>query len=178
VHVPVPGEKQKEALKFLIDNLFHAPAWLLDESIMPNIDSDPAALVGSTQAAILARLQNATILNALLRDKQYDLFEYLDDLKQGIWTELYTNQPVDQLRRNLQRLYVTNCLKELTVSAPPAGNAAPGAAPAQGQNDAAGIYRAHLTELLGDVVHAISKASDRMTLSHLRDIQKRIEKVL
>ncbi|MDR1273384.1 MAG: zinc-dependent metalloprotease [Odoribacteraceae bacterium] len=177
VHVPVPVEKQKEALKFLIDNLFQVPVWLLDESIIPNINIDPVSLVGTNQASVLSRLQNPTILMNIIRDKQYDLFEYLDDLKQGVWTELYTNQPVDLLRRNLQRAYVANCTKELTVT-PPTGNTVPFSAPNQSQNDAAGIYRSHLTELLGDVVHAAGKTSDRMTLAHLRDIQKRIEKAL
>jgi hypothetical protein len=179
VYEPVPYEKQKNALKFLIDDLFQTPAWLLDESIMPDVSLDPVAQLGNIQSPVLSRLQSPAILMNITRDKQYDPFEYLDDLKQGIWTELYTNQPVDLPRRNLQRAYVANCAKELTAAAP-AGNAnqGPGQSSSQGQNDAAGIYRAHLTELLGDVVHATGKTGDRMTRAHLLDIQKRIGNAL
>jgi hypothetical protein len=177
-YVPVPLEKQKAALKFLNETLFTTPTWLINESIIPNVTFDPVAQVGTTQTPILLRLLSSAILANIIRDKQYDIFEYLDDLKRGIWSELYTGQPVDQLRRNLQRAYVANCARELTPAAPAAnaGQATPGAS--QALTDASTLLRGHLTELLGEVVNAIDKTSDKLTRYHLKDIQKRLEKAL
>jgi hypothetical protein len=174
---PVPYEKQKNALKFLNENLFNTPAWLLDETITPYISFDPVSALGSTQSSVLSRLQSPAILTNLIKDKQYDVFEYLDDLKRGVWTELYTHQAIGMPRRALQKMYVANCAKELTPT-PPTGNVNPMAAPAQTLNDASTIFRGHLTGLLEEVTGAIDQANDKMTRYHLKEIQKRIEKAL
>jgi hypothetical protein len=178
VYEPVSVEKQKAAVRFLNENLFVIPSWLVDNALVPYVGIDPVATFGSQQTNVLTRLLSSAVVMNIVRDEQYDVFEYLDDLKQGIWTELYDNKPVDLGRRNLQRMYVTNCARVLTPA--PASATAnpllPTATP--GQNDVAGIFRGHLTGLLADVKNAIEKATDKMSLYHLQDIQKRVEKVL
>jgi hypothetical protein len=180
VHEPVPREKQKAAVQFLNENLFKTPAWMIDKTITPYIGIDPAALVGNNQSSVLSRLLGSAVLVNIVRDGQYDVFEYLDDLKQGVWTELSTGAPVDFSRRALQRAYVANCSRELTA-APATTNTNPllqAMAAAQSQNDVAGIFRGHLTGLLAEVTDAIDKTTDTMTRYHLQDIKKRVEKVL
>ena len=182
VYEPVPLEKQKAALSFLVENLFNAPAWLLDDSIMHYTSINVASSLGNIQASMLSRLQNPTILTNIIRDKQYDVFEYLNDLKQGVWTELYSNQPVDQIRRTLQKNYVANCIKGLTPATSAANailQAASGATnTVQAQNDVTSLFLGHLTELLEDVANAIDKTSDQMTRYHLLDVRKSVKKAL
>jgi hypothetical protein len=152
---------------------------LLDETIMQKISLAPVPMIASTQSSILSRLLSPAMLVNIIQDGQYDLFEYLDDLKRGIWAELYANQPVDQQRRNVQRAYVIYCARELSPATPPPASGGPVAiTPVQGQTDAPGIFRAHLHELLSDVKYAIDKSTDKMTRNHLIDIQKRVERAL
>jgi hypothetical protein len=178
VYEPVPYKKQKEAVKFLNEHLFSTPEWLFNETIMQMVNVVPANQIGSTQSSTLARLLSSAMLMNIIQDKQYDLFEYLDDLKHGIWAELYANQPVSQQRRNVQRLYVNCCARELAPPAAPAAANPLMAAAVPAQTDAPGILRTHLHELLSDVKYAVDKSTDRMTRNHLVDIQKRIEKAL
>ncbi|MDR0543917.1 MAG: zinc-dependent metalloprotease [Odoribacteraceae bacterium] len=178
VYEVVPLEKQKAAMAFLNENVFQTPAWLLDRSLAPYVNVDPVALLGAQQSAVLGRLLGSQLIQNIIRDDVYNIFDYLNDLKQGVWTELFNHQPIDLSRRTLQRAYATACSRELTATPAAASPALPTTNANQGQSDVAGIFRGHLTELLADVKSAIPQTTDQMTVYHLKDIQARIEKTL
>jgi hypothetical protein len=178
IYEPVPYEKQKEALKFLNDNLFITPTWLLDESIAPYISWNPSTIISSEQVSVLSRLQSSGTLTNLIQTKTYDVLEYLDDLKKYIWTELQDHQPIELQRRNLQKQYVTNSLNLLNTPTQPSMPPGSQINPDPSFNDISGIIRGQLVELQEDIKKEIDLTSDKLTKYHLSDIQKRIEKGL
>jgi hypothetical protein len=178
IYQAVPYEKQKAALKFLNDNLFVTPTWLIDESITPYISMNPSTIVSSEQVSVLSRLQSSGTLTNLIQIKNYDVLEYLDDLKQYIWTELQDHKPIELHRRNLQKQYVINAVNLLNVPAQPSMPPGYQINPDPSFNDISGIIRGHLVELQEEVKKEIDLTSDKLTKYHLSDIQKRIEKGL
>jgi hypothetical protein len=114
-------------------------------------------------------------------DKVYTVAEFLNDLKKSIWSELYTNKPIDINRRNLQRVYV-----DVSFNAFRAVNEIVGRNNGNGtqfyvnpdptRNDVSGVMRAHLHELRSDIKKAIP-FQQGIAKAHLEDIVARIDKV-
>src|SRR5688572_26501735 len=115
--VPLPAARQKAAMKFLADNAFQTPTFLVDQNILRKIE--PVGGLGrieSAQAAVLgsvlndARMSRLTEYQAMAenQDVAYSLGDMLGDLRRGVWSELSSGSPkVDAYRRALQRAYVT-----------------------------------------------------------------------
>jgi len=117
VYHPIPAERQKEAVKFLIDQVFQTPAKLVDPQITLRLEASGVAdRVLSSQQAILRSLLDDGRLRRMAEYVQrtggdpaalYTPMQLLADLSQGIWTELDAEKPqIDLYRRNLQRAYV------------------------------------------------------------------------
>ncbi|HEY0176254.1 MAG TPA: zinc-dependent metalloprotease, partial [Pedobacter sp.] len=62
----VSYEKQKEAMRFLRDNVFNTPTWLLDENIFSLTGISPTTVISVIDAQVLSRLQGSDILTKLL----------------------------------------------------------------------------------------------------------------
>ena len=112
--VRVPKEKQKEAVKFLLDNAFATPTKLLNPGLVNQFKFTGTATDIAQQqrlllqsllgAGRLARLADAELLNP---DKAYTAVELVEDLQDGLFVELKTDAPkIDPLRRQLQRAYL------------------------------------------------------------------------
>jgi hypothetical protein len=179
--VAVPRTVQKEAIRFLQQQLFTTPHWMLDTVILSRTYEDPVALVRSMQANLLSWLLSAHMLNELGNEdeasggKGYSPLEYLNDLQKGIWSELYTNKPIDIYRRNLQKQYVKSLLELIKAPAAGIGN------PFQANPidvDASSIGRAHLTMLRKDILIAIPSVRHTMTRIHLQELAARISLAL
>jgi len=171
----VPKSIQKEAVRFLQQQLFTTPTWMLDTAIIARTYNDPVDLVRGMQSQLLGYLLSQDMLNTLgdkdasSGGKGYNPLEFLNDLQKGIWSELYTHKPVDIYRRNLQKLYV----KYMVYMVKPAAGDTPFRANAL-DIDASSIARAQLLELKKDIVAATPFAHDKMTRYHLQELAARI----
>lgn len=112
IYKNVPKEKQQEALKWLQENAFNSPTWLVNTAILKNtaytgyIEKFRGLQVRVLNKILsletLGRLQNATIID----QNSYKPITFLQELRTGIWSELNTNQNTTIYRRNLQRAYI------------------------------------------------------------------------
>jgi len=112
--------------------------------------------------------------------KAYSVTEYFNDLKEGIWSELKSNKPIDMYRRNLQRAYVS----QLTVFLPKEDYGdekdAYGGSMVSGYAvvEVYPIVKAQIRTLLQEVNKAIPNCRDKVTKNHLEDIKQRLMKAI
>ena len=112
IYKNVPKVKQQEALKWLQENAFNSPTWLLNTTILKNtaytgyIEKFRVLQVRVLNKILsletLGRLQNATVID----QNAYKPLTFLQELRTGIWNELNANQNTTIYRRNLQRAYI------------------------------------------------------------------------
>jgi len=187
--VRVSKDKQKEAVKFLIDNALTTPTKLLNPGIVNQFKfSGATSAVTSQQRGILstllspARMGRLFDAEVLLGDKAYTPVELVDDLQAGVFSELKANEPkVDPIRRQLQRSYVDILKNEFTSSSP----ALPTFTPRGGFGDSGtrtselrAVARVALVKLEKDLAAAKAKAKDVATIGHLEDLQAEIKDTL
>lgn len=106
-HIPVVKEKQKEALRFVIQQLREAPLYLDQNQFAPIIGSKRDQVIKS-QSDVVASLLNNFILprvlaNSTYSDDLYNLEEYLADLDKLIWKTFCTQSVYD---KNIQISYI------------------------------------------------------------------------
>jgi len=190
VYEPAPKELQKDAVQFLNKQLFETPSWLLDKNILNKIN-DPVSTeaVANIQTSTLNGLLNASRMNRMsicgnrfgLADT-YQVDEMLDDVKKGVWSELVTKKPTDNLRRNLQKTYVETLISIINPTSSAATNLPAGFLILFGTNvkntDVPSIVRAHLTILRSEIIAAIPETKDKMSKYHLQDVAERIRRAL
>jgi hypothetical protein len=189
----VEPSRQKEALKFLIDNAYETPTWLLDESILRKIESNGSlSRVGGAQARSLSsvlsteRLVRMVELEAMAKSKSdvYAVSDMLADLRAGLFKELQSGASIDAFRRRLQRVYVEQMASKINPPPAPAA-AAPGGQGGRGGGAAPAnpaeirpIVKAELRTLDADLEKAIARTSDRMSKAHLEDLRDQIKKAM
>src|ERR1039457_3775276 len=110
----IPKEKQKEAVKFLSDNAFTTPSWMIDEEILRRIE--PVGVIDrihTAQDRVLNQLLNSARFARLMEQEAldgnlaYSPVEFLASVRKGIWKELDAPAvKVDPYRRELQRSYL------------------------------------------------------------------------
>ncbi len=180
VYTHVPKEKQKEALDFLQATLFTTQDWLIDQTIFDKIES-----AGSVER--LGRFQTRTLDNLLdfgrmarmleneaLNDSDaYPFMVMMEDLRNGLFQELRTREPIDIYRRNLQRAYVERLEYLMTEDQ---GNTRGGTSVNVGQSDIRAVVRAELKSLKRSLQNA--RLRDRMSSIHVDDLVERIDMIL
>lgn len=186
---PVEYQRQKDAMKFLNDYLFATPTWLINDTLTALTGTEPFVHIIVAQSNVLMRLQGSGTLLTLIKNeelnkgvKTYKASEFLEDLKRSIWTELYTNKPIDIYRRNQQKTYVENSFKAFKAVNEIVGrNYGNGTIyyinPDPTGTDVSSIIRAHLTGLRNDIRKAIVTQTG-VSKYHLQDMDKRITTVL
>jgi hypothetical protein len=194
VYEPVPAEAQRRALGFVLTHAFTRPDWLLDTDVLRRIEPAGALdRVRSTQVGILDRLLDpsriARLLEAEAIDGGEEVFtaeEMLAAVRRGLWSELDEGQPVDPLRRSIQRGHIERLeyLMEEEQSMP--SNAFlryyMGRTPIDvSQSDIRPLVRGELQDLDRSIERALRSraiAGDRATRLHLEDARARIEDIL
>ncbi|WP_438973578.1 zinc-dependent metalloprotease, partial [Polaribacter sp.] len=113
VYTHVDKATQKEALQFIVNNLFKTPTWMLDENIFSKIEfSGAVERVRGLQARTLNNILDAGRMARMIENetlngsKAYTLVSMMGDLRKGVWSELYTGRSIDTYRRNLQRAHL------------------------------------------------------------------------
>lgn len=188
VYEPVPAATQREAVKFLNEQAFATPDWMLNKDILRRIEgTGTVERIKNLQEGVLKRLFDPGRLARLIEAQELDRSNYgfinlLDDLRPGIWSELNRSTKADVYRRNLQRAYVAQ-LAELMVKEQDK-------VPARAQSfmgftavdvelsDIRPVVRAELVRLQRDLRNAQSRATDNLTRYHYQDLVQRIEDVL
>ncbi len=188
VYVPVTGARQRAAMKFLQENAFATPTWLLNPNVLRKIESSGSIdRIGGAQAAVLAavvsndRMVRMIELDALPASAdRYTLPSMLTDLRRGLWSEIYAGQTIDAYRRRLQRAYLDAMASKINPAAPnPLLAAFGGAGPsARALADFRGLLRAEMNDLSRELVTAAGRTSDRATRAHLEDARDQIRKML
>ena len=167
---PVPKDRQKRALDWLNENLFHKPTWLVDVPYIFTITDRPDSQVYPYVKSIIGagNLLNVQKLERLGQfadygSGNYTPEEYLDDLTGMVFEELYKGRATDSYRRYLQRQFVTSALEVVASKA------------AEG-TDARTLLMGTLLELQKKAGKA--KSSDSATQAHWQDLAKMIEKAM
>lgn len=190
---PWPRARQKDAVRFLNQNAFATPGFLLQDDILRKIEVEGALRrINAAQTGVLSTLFNDRRLErmeefaALDNDggQGYGLAEMLADVRDGVWSEL-ASQPVviDAFRRELQRSYLAAVKAKITPSGPPVPAGLPPQlaqqfGPARATSDIKAAFRSELRALDASIQRALPRATDRMTRAHLEDARDQIRDIL
>ena len=187
--VPLPRARQKAAVRFLIDNAFQTPSYLLEERILRRIEPEGALdRIRGAQASVLGSLLNVSRMARLVEYEAlagnqrnvYPLSEMLADVRGGVWSELARERvTIDPFRRNLQRAYIDLIANRLS----PAPNA--NAFGVQvvlgrkvGSTDARALLRGELVDLDAQLRAGLPRAANRETRLHILDSRDQIDRIL
>ena len=189
VYTHVTKDHQQNCLSFLHQELFQTPTWLLEEDILNKIDFASAVdRMRRTQTRIISsildfgRLARMIENEALNGARAYTLVNMMNDLQNGLWSELAKGNKINTYRRNLQRAYIERLSYLMTESQTPAtalartyGNQT---RVLVSQSDIRSVARGQLNKLKKHIEKGVKRVSDTNTKYHLRDAIARIDTIL
>ena len=191
VYTPLSRARQQEAMRFLNENVFQTPSYLIQPAIARRIEAGGMITrITNAQARVLTNVLNDGRLNRLIENEAlatnkgdtYSLASMLDDLRRGVWTELAQSRvSIDPYRRTLQNQFLAQVNAKLNPSATPATPFTPPPGftpPAPLLEDAKSQLRGELVSLRADIRRAVPKASDRETRLHLEAADHEIGDIL
>lgn len=178
VYTHVPEEKQKAAVAFLNEHAFSKPEWLLDRELLERIEPTGAIeRIQNLQSRALNNLLDDDRLQRMITNEQvngnkaYTAVEMMNDLRKGIFEELYRSQKVDAYRRNIQRAYVDaaaeyvqNLKKEENSDVT--------------STDIIALMRGDLEQLRRDLRSGRNRTNDQLSVYHWNDLLARINAAL
>jgi hypothetical protein len=184
IYTPVSKEYQKKAMTFLNEHAFTTPDWLLDEDILYRIQAQGVTnTIKNLQSGILRSTMNAGAMIRLSEQAEFDedsypLHEALEDIRKGIWSEVYSSgtNNIDAFRRNLQREYLSSISAMFEEDTQGGGFRGPTLDIKD--SDIRPALRYELTELRKEVVSNISSRTNAETRAHLNDVLTRIDDIL
>ena len=170
---PVPRERQAAAVKFLNENAFATPTWMIDPQILRRIETDGTlSRLKTTQQGLLSQLLSAARFTRLIEQEEMDQNSYravdlLADVRKGVWSELggAGSVKIDAVRRNLQRSYLDLMNDKLNGRTPVGDDQRP-------------FIRGELRALSAEITKATARATDRGSRMHLEDARDQIAKIL
>jgi len=184
----VPKEAQQRAMQFLGRHAFSSPTWTVNDEILSRINqADFVDGFRSRQVSVLNSLLDPQRIARLIEYDQraedtYTPFEFMDDLRGTVWSELSNNSAIGVYRRNLQRAYIERMeflMTEELPSIPAAFRQFFGFISINvSQSDIRPIVREQLENLLRDIRNTSQQVNDRATRVHLADAERRIDNIL
>lgn len=193
IYASNPASKQRDAVAFLNREVFKTPTWLLNNEILNKIGNPIRnSSVKNIQDRQLSALFSDRVFNTLYTMQQrfgeantYSVQNLLDDMKNGVWSELRTHQPMDVFRRGVQKSYVNallRALKESEVGANIVGllmsSQAAEETPVTTNSDLGPLIVAHLENIRKDILVAIPDVKDKDSKDHLAYVSDYIERSL
>ena len=187
----VPKNIQKEAVLFLNKQIFETPKWLLNQNVLAKINPENGvealkSMQESTLNSIFAGDRMVRLFEGSSFNKDnYSVDELMTELRNGIFSELKSNAPIDIYRRNLQKVFIDKVTGLLTP-----GTASVRSVPVGvtygfnsrtvnlNQTDLPSIARGQLISLKSVIKIASVQSTDRLTKLHLFDLIARIDKSL
>jgi len=187
IYTPNSRARQAAAVRFLNENAFRTPSFLLDPKITWRLEaSGSIERISRAQSQILSALLLDARLNRL-RDFQasdqpdsYPLADMLHDVRSGVWSELTDRSVrISAERRALQLAYVDR-LAERVAPEPAATRRAAGAGgTAIPLNpDVISLLRGELVALRGEIDAALPRTADRDTRLHLQAVRAGLARTL
>ena len=185
----VSADKQKRAMKFLQDELFSTPEWLIDQDIFNKIEFDGnVERIRNTQERALNDILDFGRMARLIENREingrdaYGLLDMMQDLRTGIWSELGRGRTIDTYRRNLQRAYIDRMeylMKEEQESIPARFRPYVSRTNVDvAQSDIRPVVRGELQKLQRDLKNNLNRSNDTMTRYHLQDALERVNLIL
>ena len=193
VYEPVPKVLQQEAVTFLNTQLFQTPMWMLDKNVMTRIRPGAGVdQVRQVQESTLNQLFDYGRMQRLIESSvsnpaAYRLDELFTDMQNGVWSELRTKKPIDNFRRNLQKVYAEKMIALLNPAQGSLafgfnfqffGRVVPSPVADPRKSDVISIVRANLTELRASIRAGLPTVTDKMSRYHLQDVVTRIDRAL
>ena len=171
IYTPVEKSKQQAAMKYLNDNVFKTPNWLLDKNILQRIESDGATeRMLRMQSSVMNRLLVPDRLNRMVEStalegdggNTYTITDLFGDLKDGIWD----NGSNDLYQRNLQRAFVDKMGEVLSSK----NNEID-------QTDIRAVAFGTLSEIK-QMINSRTSGGETISKFHYQDISNRIQQIL
>jgi hypothetical protein len=189
---PLSRARQKEAMKFLTDNAFQTPTFLIDPEVRGRVGPvGEIDRVQRAQSAVLTNVLNDARMTRLVefsasaanKADAYPLGDMLGDLRRGVWTEIYAGAPrVDAYRRALQRSYLEIIDRKINPPAAGAGQGGGFQFGPQGPPPLTGeiqtMLRGELRDLDRELASASARAGDRDTRLHIEGARSQIREIL
>lgn len=184
-----PKALQKEAVAFMIRNLFDTPEWLLNRDVIGRIRPDAGVnRIRAMQESYLynifsfSRMQRL-IENAAIDKNTYSLNDLFTDMQKGIWSELELHKPIDVYRRDLQKVYIQTmaAILDQKTTAPGVSSYYSVITPGGSVPLKADTYseaKASLRWVQSRIRSALPLVTDMATRNHLLDVQDRIKNLL
>ncbi|NAS14381.1 zinc-dependent metalloprotease [Poritiphilus flavus] len=189
VYTHVSKEHQKNCLNFVHEQLFQTPEWLLDKELFSKIEySGSVERVRALQVRTLNRILSLGKMARLIENETlngseaYSLSGMMQDLRNGLWSELRSGRKIDTYRRNLQKAHIDRLEYLMTAKnqakKPEIRGYQKSTVVNTSQSDIRSVARAELNILQGRIRGAISRTSDQMSRYHLQDALERINLIL
>ena len=189
VYEPTPKDLQKEAMDFLRTHAFSDPSWILNQDILSRVNqADFVDNFRGRQVSVLNNLIDPQRIARLIEydnrldEDVYTPYEFMDDVRGTIWTELDRNREISVYRRNLQRAYIERMeylMTEELPNVPAAFRQFAGFTSIDvSQSDIRPIVREQLEILQRDINSSRNNVSNRATRIHLADAERRIDNIL
>lgn len=181
VYHPVEKEKQKRAIAFLNQHAWSTPTWAFNRDILSRINESSAIeTFRGAQAGVLSGIMSPARLGRVIdsetrTDNPYTIIELMDDVRNGIFSEVRSTRNVDVHRRYLQRAYIDQMENLMTSD----GGGFFGGGVNVSQSDIRPIVRNQLVILDRDITRALNAGGfDRSTRVHLEDAKERVSNIL
>ncbi len=187
----VPKSRQREAVKFLNEQVFTPPTSLIKPELLNLFQYFGAAdiIINQQKQALETlltpmRFKLLTDAEALDAKNAYTQREFMNDVQAGIFSEFSRpGAAVDVYRRALQRNYIGHLKSQLARPAMAGAVPAPAgvtaiASATWDQTDFRATARTMLEQLNQRLATAAAATRDAATLSHIRDCRKEIEMIL
>ncbi len=186
----IPKHQQKEAVQFLLDNAFMTPKRLVNPAVLNHFRYTGAANdVLAMQKALLQSLLAGDRMNRLFDGevlepgKAYTVVELVNDLQDGIWSELKSSgdPKIEPMRRELQRAYLDILKREFDGAAAPTGGLGGfggGGGAKSNVSELRAVARSALRTLATRIATVLPSITDAGTRAHLEDSASEIEAAL
>jgi hypothetical protein len=181
VYHPVSKAYQKSALQWLHKNAFETPTWLIDRSILQNINyAGYTDRIRSLQSRHLNNLLDFERIGRLIDHSAMDAANYsaldmLKELRLGLWSETTTGSNISVFRRNLQRVYLDRMTYLMTEDLDPRRSRQYFNV---NQSDIRAFVRGELNALKRKLSSASKMALNTETKYHYRDCIERMNLLL
>lgn len=191
VYTPVPKARQKAALRFLTDQVFHTPRWLTPDDVASRVGplAANASLTGRQSAVVTQLLDTrrlARLSELAARPGSYGLDEYLDDVRQALFG---VSPNPDAGQRGMQRVFLErmNALIHPPAATTPPAVPGAGAGPSSPLLTLPNIPRSDLPAMARQTTRAIQTYAQRQSATttttvaaraHWIDIAARAQTIL
>jgi hypothetical protein len=187
IYTPYSRKRQADAVKFLNEQIFKTPMWIIDTAMASRIEVrgmvkriNDLQLQQSNGLLSTSRLTRLVDYEARAGSSKnaYTVADLVSDVTNGIFSELNgSSVAIDVYRRGLQSGYIDQLNSKLHPPPPPAGFPAQFLPPPL-PTDAAAAIRGELVSLRAKIRAAVPKAANNETRLHLQGLEAKIGDIL